>query len=88
MLSRSMCASQLKRTFTGVAHLHGVAVHMEYTQLALSKPIRVDYAQIGLVWMELLRLGDRGKRVKLGVDVRLVLSALVPRLRLKRDQCV
>jgi len=33
--------------------------------------------------MELLRLADGGKRVKLGVDVTLELSALVPTLRLK-----
>ena len=45
-------------------------------------------AQIGLVWMELLRLGDGGKRLKLGVDLTPVLSELVPTLRLKKSQCV
>jgi hypothetical protein len=38
--------------------------------------------------MEVLRLRDGGKNVKLGVDVSLALSALVPRLRLKRSGCV
>ena len=38
--------------------------------------------------MELLRLRDGGKSVKLGVDVSLALSDLVPTLRLKKRQCV
>jgi hypothetical protein len=38
--------------------------------------------------MELLRLRDGGKSVKLGVDVSLALSDLVPTLRLKKLQCV
>jgi hypothetical protein len=46
------------------------------------------FAQIGVVWMELLWLGDGGKIVKLGVDLKLVLSELVPTLRLKKSQCV
>jgi hypothetical protein len=46
------------------------------------------YPQIGLVWMELLRLGDGGKSVKLGVDLTLALSALAPTMRLKKSQCV
>jgi hypothetical protein len=46
------------------------------------------YAQIGVVWMELLQLGDGWKSVKLGVDVWLDLCDLVPTLRLKRSQCV
>jgi hypothetical protein len=50
--------------------------------------MRVRRAQIGLVWMEVLRLGDGGKGVKLGVDVTLALSKLTPTLRLKRNQCV
>ena len=38
--------------------------------------------------MELLRLRDGGKGVKLGVDLSLALSDLVPTLRLKKRQCV
>jgi hypothetical protein len=38
--------------------------------------------------MELLRLRDGGKSVRLGADVSLVLSDLVPTLRLKKRQCV
>jgi hypothetical protein len=38
--------------------------------------------------MELLRLRDGGKGVKLGADVSLALSDLVPTLRLKKRQCV
>jgi hypothetical protein len=38
--------------------------------------------------MEVLRLRDGDKGVKLGVDVSLALSALVPRLRLKRSGCI
>ena len=45
-------------------------------------------AQIGLVWMELMRLGDGGKRLKLGVDLTPVLSELVPTLRLKKSSYV
>ena len=36
--------------------------------------------------MEVLRLGDGDKRVKLGVDLTLALSELVPTLRLKGSQ--
>jgi hypothetical protein len=57
-------------------------------QIVLFNLIRAYYAQIGLVWMELLRLRDGGKSVKLGVDVLLALSDLVPTLRLKKRQCV
>jgi hypothetical protein len=38
--------------------------------------------------MKVLRLRDGGKSVKLGVDVSLALSDLVPTLRLKKRQCV
>jgi hypothetical protein len=41
-----------------------------------------------VLWIEVLRLGDGGKSVKLGVDVSLALSDLVPTLRLKKRQCV
>jgi hypothetical protein len=58
-----------------------------YVQFALLNLVRV-YPQIGLVWMELLRLGDGGKSVKLGVDLTLALSALAPTMRLKKSQCV
>jgi hypothetical protein len=61
---------------------------LEHNQFVFFNLIRVDYAQIGLVWMELLRLRDGGKSVKLGVDVSLALSDLVPTLRLKKRQCV
>ena len=59
-------------------------------QTSLLCPIcfRAYCAQIGVLWMELLRLRDGGKSVKLGVDVSLALSDLVPTLRLKKRQCV
>jgi hypothetical protein len=58
------------------------------TQFVLSNPIRVYCTQVGMVWMELLRLEDGGKILKLGVDVKVVLSELVPTLRLKKSGCV
>jgi hypothetical protein len=60
----------------------------EHNQFVLFKLIRAYYAQIGVLWMELLRLRDGGKSVKLGVDVSLALSDLLPTLRLKKRQCV
>ena len=59
---------------------------LQHARFALSDLIRAHCAQIGLVWTEVLRLGDGDKRVKLGVDVTLALSALVPTLRLKGSQ--
>jgi hypothetical protein len=61
---------------------------LEYMQFVLLFLIRAHCAQIGVLWMELLRLRDGGKSVKLGVDVSLALSDLVPTLRLKKRQCV
>ena len=61
---------------------------LEHNQFVLFNLIRAYCAQIGVLWMELLRLRDGGKSVKLGVDVSLVLSDLVPTLRLKKRQCV
>jgi hypothetical protein len=61
---------------------------LEHNKFVLFNLIRAYCAQIGVVWMELLSLRDGGKSVKLGVDVSLALSALVPRLRLKRSGCV
>ena len=61
---------------------------LEHNQFVLSHLIRAYCAQIGMLWMELLCLRDGGKSVKLGVDVSLALSDLVPTLRLKKRQCV
>jgi hypothetical protein len=58
---------------------------LECIQFAVCNLTRVC-AQIGLVWMGLLQLGDGAKGVKLGVDVSLALSDLVPTLRLKKRQ--
>jgi hypothetical protein len=58
------------------------------TQFTLSNLICVYCTQVGLVWMELLLLGDGGKLVKLGVDLKVLLSELVPTLLLKKSGCV
>ena len=76
------------RAFTGAVRLIRTPRPRppQHARSALSDLIRAHRAQIGLVWMEVLRLGDGDKRVKLGVDVTLALSALVPTLRLKGSQ--
>jgi hypothetical protein len=61
---------------------------LEHNQFVLFNLIRAYCEQIGVLWMELLRLRDGNKSVKLGVDVSLALSDLVPTLRLKKRQCV
>jgi hypothetical protein len=75
----------LGRAFTDAAHVHAAAAPVTIYAFCL---IHAYGAQIGLVWIELLRLGDGGKRVKLGVDVTLDLAELVPTLQPKNSQCV